>query len=87
MGKPIATPEAFIEAWQTSNSTKEVCEKLGLKNAVSAAARASRMRKNGVPLKHFDPRGGVAYDWRALKELARGLSSEPVPNRKNGALQ
>jgi|TARA_R110002020_G_scaffold287615_1_gene503109 hypothetical protein len=67
------SPIEFIEAWQESNSTEEVCAKLKIssskRNKLRMGGRAAAYRKKGVPLKKF-PRGTFAprasYDWKYL---------------------
>lgn len=46
------TPETFVSTWQTSETRKEVAEKLHMQyNAVIARERS--YRKSGVPLKEL----------------------------------
>lgn len=68
--------EAFVRAWQTAASTKEVAEKTGL-SLGSCAVRASKLRKRGVPLKQLQqlrPR----VDYEALKKLAEELAPPEI---------
>ena len=70
-----ATPEQFVRAWQTSNSPREVAEKLGMTpSSVSARATFYRVAKV-VPLKLFR-RGKKGTDWQALAQLAKELHAE-----------
>jgi len=83
---PLVSPEAFIEAWQSGTTIKEIAQRLGL-TVNAAKQRATKMRKRGVKLKHFEANGAngwAAYNWPKLRELAESLSSEPMPERKNG---
>jgi hypothetical protein len=65
------TPEAFIEAWQTSKTLREACTKLGMRRA-TAKVRALRYRQRGVPLKkhEVDPVVECYPDWEELAEYA-----------------
>ena len=61
------TAEAFIVAWQTSNSYKEVEEKTGMSyNTINVRGHA--YRKKGIPLKRFAKTG--AENIEALRKLA-----------------
>ena len=64
------TPEEFVKAWQTSDNTKEVKEKLGvpLENR-SVNGRAGFLRSKGVPLKKLSPM--TKYDYPSLIKLAK----------------
>ena len=72
----------FITAWETSNSTKEVAEKLGLdpaKSVNSLSARASKMRTDkGLALKILPKGGGPRVDLDAMKALIASLSGVEV---------
>ncbi len=69
-----ATPEEFIKAWQTSESTTEVAEKTGIDKR-SVPARASFYRKCGIQLKkHF--RGRPRLDIERLSKLADSLQPD-----------
>lgn len=81
--KTTVSPEMFVTTWQTAKNLEELAQKLGI-SKVAAKVRAYTFRKNGVPLKHFDPRGGTAYNWQKLAALAKDASDEAPPNRKNG---
>ena len=70
------TAEAFIEAWQTSNTKAVVMEKTGMnKNAVSQ--RAYTYRKRGVPLRNFKGAGArrSPEEWARLAELAQSFEN------------
>lgn len=64
--------EDFIKAWQTSATTKEVSYKLKIKPG-TCAARASVLRKKGVPLKKFSSGRYEDPDYKALARLAQSL--------------
>lgn len=70
------TQEAFVRAWQTSTTTKEVVLKTGL-TVGSAAVRASKLRKHGVPLKELS-QSRPRVDYEALKELALSLAPPEI---------
>lgn len=68
---------AFVHAWQTSRSLREVCEKTGLAE-LSASVRAARYRDHGVVLKRFGANksnGPDQIQWDALAEYACALTS------------
>ncbi len=67
------TQQDFVTAWQRSHSAKEVAEKLGL-TVAGASVRATKLRKNGVPLKKFVTR---RVDYEALARLAASLIEQP----------
>ena len=50
--KATASDADFIEAWQNSNGTAEVAQKLGI-NRTNVSRRATMLRANGVELKKF----------------------------------
>lgn len=74
--KKVWTPvsaEAFIEAWQGSDSVHQVVEKLGM-SATAVNARAFHYRKKmNLPLKRFS-RGRVRLNAEALRALAEKLN-------------
>lgn len=74
------TPHEFVKAWQGSESTVEVCDKLGLSRS-NVASRASRYRKNGVPLVKFERAGGPVTDWAAVAKIAKDLTPKKGDNR------
>ncbi len=61
------TAEAFVEAWQTSDTLDEIVERTGLTHR-HASSRASFYRKNGIPLKMFRR---THLDWETLAEIAK----------------
>lgn len=71
----------FIQTWETSDSAKEVADKLGIK-ASSALARASKYRTDeGIPLKNMTRGGGaklVLEDALAVLAEIRGESVESL---------
>jgi len=59
--------ERFVTVWQNSSGATEAAEELGM-NVHSACTKAAQLRKRGVPLKKFIPRGpGIDID--VLKKL------------------
>ena len=72
----------FIEAWEASNSVKEVSDKLGIK-VTSVMARASKYRGEpfNLPLKSMPRGGGAKLNLSAAKELLaklRGVTVETL---------
>ncbi len=69
-------PRKFIEAWQTSDNTKQVADKLGIEWCQNAASklgsRACFYRSKGVALKSFGKgrRPSIKLDWDDLSEVA-----------------
>lgn len=61
------TPEEFVRAWQSSESTDEVAKKTGRK-ASACQVRASAYRKRGIKLKYFST-GRVDVD--ALNKIIK----------------
>lgn len=61
--------EQFIRVWQTSNSVREVADKLDMERNL-AGNRACSLRKRGIPLKHFPKENGPKYDYASLARLA-----------------
>lgn len=67
------TAAAFVRAWQSSESTAEVAQRLGIASYSAIAIMAARLRKRGVPLKYM--RGSARLlDIDALKAIAEELS-------------
>jgi hypothetical protein len=64
--------EPFIRAWETSNSAKEVSEKLGIK-LTSVLARATKYRTNNIPLKKMPRKTGIKLDVEAAQALLAEL--------------
>ncbi len=67
------TPEDFIRIWQTSNSTKEVSEKVGIDRS-AVRVRVDFYRKRGIPLKKYK-NARESLNIEALTKLAKSLSS------------
>ena len=65
---PSISPEEFIAAWQASESSREVCARLG-REVGWVNTRACRYRKKGVPLKR------LGMDWDRLAEYASSLAT------------
>lgn len=63
------SPEEFVRAWQTSKDIRDVIRRLQTMSASQANSRASRYRKQGVPLKSF-PKTGKRLDISNLKKIA-----------------
>lgn len=71
---PPVTPEEFVRTWQESASLPEVAAKAGL-TCAQARNKAIYLRRNGVPLKKFQPGPRDArHDFPALAQLARDLA-------------
>lgn len=70
--KKAISPEQFVRYWQQADNLDELLKKSGM-TARSARARASRFRKQGVPLKKLGV-GRPATDWASLKQLAESLT-------------
>lgn len=71
------TPEEFVRTWQSSDSTAEVAEKLGMTHP--AAYQRSRVyREKGIHLKEMPPGNGRPYrlDPDALNSLIEELASD-----------
>lgn len=70
------TPSEFVVAWQTSRTTREVSEKLGMPPA-NVRTRASLYRKRGIRLKKYQPPNqGRHLDIDALNALADKYASK-----------
>ena len=73
--------EEFIEAWETSDSVQNVCDKLDISKQ-NAYARATKYRSDGVPLQKFVGGGGrakVSLDEKlAVLARIRGTSIEEL---------
>jgi len=79
--KKAISPEQFVRYWQQANDLDDVLKKSGM-TARSARARASRFRKQGVPLKKLGV-GRPATDWASLKNLAESLApAKKAPAKK-----
>lgn len=70
-GNAMCSAEVFVQTWQTSASLAEVAKKLGYKSLASASVRATKYRRNGVPLKYFTQQNRMP--WYDLAETARAL--------------
>ena len=79
--KFISGFEEFIEAWETSDSVQNVCDKLDISKQ-NAYARATKYRSDGVPLQKFVGGGGrakVSLDEKlAVLAKVRGTSVEEL---------
>jgi len=63
--------DEFIRIWQHADTLEEVVEKTGLGGVRSASAKASALRRKGVPLKHFrSMSSNVDYLVAVAKEAA-----------------
>ena len=73
--------EDFIEAWETSDSVQNVCDKLDISKQ-NAYARATKYRSDGVPLQKFVGGGGRAKvsleEKLAVLARVRGTSIEEL---------
>jgi hypothetical protein len=77
----VATPEWFIEAWQTSNSLAEVAQRIGAKKN-TCRVRAWRYKKLGIPLKEFPAPPVEEPDphyWDKLADYARSFLPAEAP--------
>ena len=74
--------EKFVEVWETSDSIKEVCEKLNMKyNAVIA-------RANGLRNARKDVNGNVTRAGVNLKQMPRGGRKTKInPNDLNTLIE
>lgn len=83
VGKTV-TPEAFLDAWQSSNSAQEVADKLGMDKPI-VLARASYYRGLGINLKSMKRKAKKKLDIEELnRQIAKlnkkyGVEAEPVP--------
>lgn len=68
-------PAEFVRVWQSSQSVREVAERLG-KEHPTITAVAKRMRDNGVPLRAIERKTQTDDDYQALTELALSLNHE-----------
>lgn len=68
--RPSINYEDFVRKWVASDTIAEVAEHFGIART-SATAIASRLRKNGVELKHFARRGSQEIDVKALNKIAK----------------
>ena len=75
--KKHVSMEAFMTAWERSNSVAEVSEKTGIKTA-SVIARGSQYRAKGLDLKHFPRGGGARLNIEDAKALLAKLRAENV---------
>jgi hypothetical protein len=72
------TPEAFITAWQTSDTVEEVCEKTGMPKPI-VLARASAYRRSGINMKHMRRKDRRGLDVEKLNRLIEGLEAKRPP--------
>ncbi len=75
-------PEKFIEAWQTSSSIDEVCQRLEMPKPI-VHARASNYRQAGIKLKKM-PRKGVSLDVERLNRLIEDINQKMGQPKKKG---
>jgi hypothetical protein len=66
------SPEAFIRAWQTSQTPQEVADRLKMPKPI-VLARASKYRREGVTLKKMKKGPKRTLDVPALNLLIREL--------------
>ena len=84
MSRP--TVEQFIETWEKSHNVSEVAEKTKLRKS-TVQAKATQLRKLGIPLKKFKgSRNRIDID-EALKVLAkiRGTSVAALKKEADAA--
>ena len=81
--------EEFIEAWESSDSVGEACEKLGMEKP-NAYARATKYRTEGIPLKKFPGGGGRTAvpreDKLAILAKIRGVGMETLESESQELL-
>tara|TARA_R110002012_G_scaffold72709_2_gene185590 strand:- start:2977 stop:3297 length:321 start_codon:yes stop_codon:yes gene_type:complete len=81
--------EDFIEAWESSNSVGEACEKLGMEKP-NAYARATKYRGEGIPLKKFPGGGGRTAvpreDKLAILAKVRGVAVDTLESDSQALL-
>lgn len=78
-GRPSENPlldvplHTFVRVWQTSDSVREVLERLGLENLDNkdASTRASWLRSRGVDLGKMRPQHKKQYPDNMIKQLSR----------------
>jgi hypothetical protein len=70
--------EAFIRAWQSGTSAKQVAEGLGM-GRDACRSKASYFRSIGIPLRTFYQADRRAEDLPRLAELARSLAPKTCP--------
>jgi hypothetical protein len=64
------SPEQFVLTWQQSTTLREVAKKLRMERG-ACRVRASRYRRQGVPLKELaEPLDMLPLDWHALAKYA-----------------
>ena len=68
MARP--TVQQFIETWEKSHSVSEVVDKMGLRKS-TVQAKATQLRKLGIPLKKFKGSRHRIDVEEALKVLAK----------------
>jgi hypothetical protein len=68
------TAQAFVEAWETSSSTAEVAQKLGMPRK-TVRSRVNQYRELGVKLKLYQ-RGRQKTDVEGLNRLIEQLAQE-----------
>lgn len=69
----MVSREEFIRVWQRAETFQEVLDKTGLKRT-TASERASRYRRNGVPLKSFHR--SRPPKWDELADYARWCATD-----------
>jgi len=75
--KKVVSWEAFVVAWQESNSVREVAKRLKIRwtdrTAASLSTRASYGRRKGVDMRRMTTRPAptTPNDWAALAGLAK----------------
>jgi hypothetical protein len=78
------TVQQFIEAWEKSRSVSEVAEKTKLRKS-TVQAKATQLRKLGIPLKKFKgPRNRIDVE-EALVVLAKIRGTSVAALKKEAA--
>jgi hypothetical protein len=81
---PRPTVHQFIEIWEKSKCVSEVAEKTKLRKS-TVQAKATQLRKLGIPLKKFKgPRNRINVE-EALEVLAKVRGTSVVALKKEAA--
>lgn len=80
------TIEQFVIAWQTSDNTDDVLEKLGLTGSESftrldVSSFAGFLRRHDVKLKKYTPRRGLT-DYNAIRSAALKALGTLAPSKE-----
>jgi hypothetical protein len=78
------SPAEFVKVWQSSETTQEVSDRLGMPKPI-VLARASSYRKDGIKLKKLRRDRKNALDIDGLNRLIEEMGERPVTGRKKRA--